>query len=160
MTGTPPIGPSWPLPCSWVWSPMPPASCFLWGPWVGWSFSWHPLKGPGSFQGFSVPSLTWSCASARVPGTAPASALQYPGACGFSPLFLSCLPWPPLPPLMRIISEMPNNPAAGPGFFHCRPCLPGHFGGASACARSQPVFSFLSPHLTHHQAVVGHTSWL
>lgn len=44
MTGTPPIGPSWPLPCSCVWPPMPPASCFLWGPWVGWPFTRHPLR--------------------------------------------------------------------------------------------------------------------
>lgn len=60
MTGTPPTGPSWPLPRSCVWSPMPPASCFLWGPWVGWSFTWRPLRGQATFQGFSVASLTWS----------------------------------------------------------------------------------------------------
>lgn len=61
MPGTPPTGPGWPLPCSWVWPPVPPAACFLWGPWAGWSFSWHPLRGQAAFQGLSVASLTWSC---------------------------------------------------------------------------------------------------
>ena len=146
MPGTPPIGPSWPLLCSWVWSPMPPASCFLWGPWVGWSFSWHPLRGQAAFRGLSVASLTWSCALASAPGTpAPASALQYHGLW-FRALLLSCLPPAPLPPLMRIISEMQNNPAAGPGFFHYCPVPAWPFWrGLSPCPFSPCVLVSRSP---------------